>query len=466
MARSLQARLEQEEDSRLAPWAMRSSGATRRHPLPAEGRAVSYRTAFQRDRDRVVYSRAFRRLRQKALAGLLPEYEDHRRNRLTHTLEVAQLARTIGRALGLSEDLVESIALAHDLGQPPFGRAGARSLDDLMTARLDGRGGPDLGDLGGFRRSWQSLRVVDLLEKRYDHPGLNLTDPVREGVAKAAADTGDGIPEDVDGIRRGLPPLFETQVVSLADRMATALSDLDDALQAGAVDVARVERLSAVRRLRQKLGAGYPPGSGRFMKANAIHRGLTHLLVTGAIVHSRRRLDRWAERHDVRASERLAEVADEAVRGDEVGLPPRAEDLLADLEGFLEARVRRGRGPDQVEARGRRVLLGLFAAYHNDPGLLEDHVLLRFRQAAGRPFLRDVAWRDLRDEVDRFYRPSRVFARMVCDYLAGMTDSYALAEHRRLLEMAAVPIPGAEQLKREAHGSGRRASGSERDSEE
>ncbi len=156
MADTIRQRLEKAEDERLAPYALRARGAQRRHPVEDEGRAFDYRTAFQRDRDRIVYSRAFRRLRHKAHAGILPAYEDHRRNRLTHTLEVAQLARTIGRALSLNEDLVEAIALGHDLGQPPFGPAGERALDDLLAGRLDGRGGPGLGDLGGFSRARQA----------------------------------------------------------------------------------------------------------------------------------------------------------------------------------------------------------------------------------------------------------------------------------------------------------------------
>ena len=138
MAESMRKSLERAEDERLAPYALRSADATRRFPIEDEGRAFDYRTSYQRDRDRIVYSRAFRRLRQKAVAGILPAYEDHRRNRLTHTLEVAQVARTIARALRLNEDAVEAIALAHDLGQPPFGPAGERALDDLLAGRRDG----------------------------------------------------------------------------------------------------------------------------------------------------------------------------------------------------------------------------------------------------------------------------------------------------------------------------------------
>src|SRR5580765_6556565 len=245
MAESMRQAMERDEDARLAPYALRSSEATRRHPLEDDGRAFDYRTAYQRDRDRIVYSRAFRRLRHKAIAGILPAYEDHRRNRLTHTLEVTQVARTIGRALRLNEDLIEAVALGHDLGQPPFGPAGVQAIDDLLAGRRDGRGGPGLGTLGGFSTAWQGLRVVDLLEKRYEHPGLNLTDATREGIVKAGSATlaPDSPP---DGLRWGSPPLLEAQVVALAIRLATALHDLDDALQAGTAGLQEVVRLAAV----------------------------------------------------------------------------------------------------------------------------------------------------------------------------------------------------------------------------
>jgi len=441
-------RLERTEDERLVPWATRATGATRRHPSGKEGRAFDYRTHFQRDRDRIVYSRAFRRLRQKAQSGLLPAYEDHRRNRLTHTLEVTQLARTIGRALRLNEDLVEAVALGHDLGQPPFGPAGEQALDDALSGRLDGRGGPGLGDLGGFEREWQSLRVVDRLEKRYAHPGLNLSDPVREGIVKSGPAA--RVPEDeLTGVRPGLPPVFEVQVVVLADRIAGAVHDLDDALQSGAIDIETVERLEAVREIRRKLGDNYRARAGRFMRSNMIHRGLTHLFVTGAILASERTLSRWAESHGVTDAKSFLDTRDETVEGGEVGLFPKTTRLLEKLEAFLDARVRRGFDADRVAGRGRRVVLGLLAAYLADPTLLEPHVLLRFKEIARVRYLRDLPRADIEQEVQTRYRRDPRFIRLLADYVAGMTDAYALAEHARLIEMAAVPIPGAEQLRRE-----------------
>jgi len=439
--------LEKSEEDRLAPVAIRSAGATRRLPVGDEGRAFDYRTAFQRDRDRVVYSRAFRRLRQKAVAGILPAYEDHRRNRLTHTLEVAQVARTIGRALALNEDLIEAVALAHDLGQPPFGPTGARALDDLLSGDRDGRGGPGLGDRGGFDAAWQGLRVVDLLEKRYEHPGLNLTDATREGIVKAG---GGARPpaEAPEGLRAGAAPSFEAQVVALASRLATALHDLDDAVQSGAASLADVERLRAVAELKRKLGARYPQRGGRFVKANTIHRGLTHLLVTGAILGTQQALAKWQTKHRCTTHARFLEIRDDAVTGREVSWTRRGGELVADLERFLEARIRHGHEADQIEARGRRALLGLFAAYFADPGLLDDHVLFRMKELAGVRYLRDLP-HESREREARSYRSDPRFTRLLADHLAAMTDGYALAEHGRLLEMGAVPIPSLEQLRRE-----------------
>ncbi len=448
MAESMRERLERAEDERLVPYAARANRAARRYRTEDEGRAFDYRTSFQRDRDRIVFSRAFRRLRQKAQSGLLPAYEDHRRNRLTHTLDVAQLARIRGRALGLNEDLIEAVALGHDLGQPAFGPAGERALDDLMSGRLDSRGGPALGDLGGFWRGWQGLRVVDRLEKRYEHPGLNLSDAVREGILKSDR-TERRPPEKLEGVRAGLPPLFEVQVVVLADRIAGTLHDLDDALQSGAMSVAAVEQLAAVRELRRKLGRSYRPRAGRFMKANTIHRGLIHLLVTGAILTSGRTLAHWAETHQVTDPDRFDEVRDEALRGAEIGLSEGTQQLLEELEGFVEQRVLRGYEADRVDSRGRHVLLGLFAAYYADPTLLEPHVLLRFKQLARVRYLRDLPQQSVEQEIREHYRGDPRFVRLLADYLSGMTDAYAVEEHARLLEMGAIPIPSVEQLRRE-----------------
>jgi dGTPase len=237
--------------------------------------------------------------------------------------------------------------------------------------------------------------------------------------------------------------------VALADRIASALDDLDDALQAGAVHVEAVERLRAVAALRRKLGARYRPRASRFMKANAIHRGLTHLLVTAAILASDAAVARWAEREGVTDPASFPGAFDRGLPAGLIGLPRATLALLEDLEGFLEGRVRRGREADRVDGQGRRILLGLFMAYVADPTLLDDHVLLRYRETAGVRYLRDLPRESVEAEIAARYRGDPRFARLLADHLAAMTDAYAVAEHRRLLETGAVPIPSAEQLRRE-----------------
>jgi dGTP triphosphohydrolase len=184
------------------------------------------------------------------------------------------------------------------------------------------------------------------------------------------------------------------------------------------------------------------------MKANAIHRGLTHLLVTGAILGAQQSLAKWQTKHKVTSHARFVSLRDEAVTGGEIGWARFGSELVSDLERFLEGRIHRGRDAEQIDARGRRVLLGLFAAYFADPGLLDDQVLFRMKELAGVRYLRDLPLKS-REREARAYRSDPRFSRLLADHLAAMTDTYALAEHARLLEMGAVPIPSLEQLRRE-----------------
>jgi dGTP triphosphohydrolase len=184
------------------------------------------------------------------------------------------------------------------------------------------------------------------------------------------------------------------------------------------------------------------------MKSNAIHRGLTHLLVTGAILGTQQVLAKWIAKHSIGSRGRFLELRDEAVTGREVTWTRGGAELVADLERFLEHRIHAGRETEQVEARGRRAMLGLFGAYFADPGLLDDHVLFRMKDLAGVRYWRDLP-RNSREREARSYRSDPRFTRLLADHLAAMTDTYAVAEHARLLEMGAVPIPSLEQLRRE-----------------
>ncbi len=412
------AALEALEAQTLAPYATRSADATRRYVLVDSGRTLNYRTAFQRDRDRILHSLAFRRLKHKTQV-YVPYEGDHHRTRLTHTLEVAQLSRTIARALGLNEDLVEAMALGHDLGQPPFGAAGRETLAAILagTERLEGIDATVLAASGGFRPNYQSLRVVDRLEQRYDHPGLNLTDAVREGIWKRApVDESLAYPDWVDeGLAPGAAALLEGQVVKLADRLARLTHDLEDGIRAGQVSLHAAERLEIGATVANKLGDSYQTRQGRFGRQNALIRGMIHLLVSDTVVESAGAL-----------------AGDPGAPGVVIKLSGQVSDMADELEGFIEAQVYRSFTVSRLDARARTFLRGLFAAYYRDPLQLDNYVLLRYRTMFGGVYLRDLPADRVSAEVGARYHGKPGFVRLIADHIAGMSDSFALKEYQRL----------------------------------
>jgi dGTPase len=424
------AALEAAEEALLAPYARRSAAATRRYLVRDRGRSLAYRTAFQRDRDRILHSLAFRRLKHKTQV-YVPYEGDHHRTRLTHTLEVAQISRTIARALGLNEDLVEAIALGHDLGQPPFGAAGEETLAALLAGEepIEGIEPAVLAATGGFRPNYQSLRVADRLEQRYDHPGINLTDPVREGIWKCGVlEAGVEYPDWVaEGLAAGEPALLEGQVVKLSDRLARLTHDLEDGIRAGQVHLHAAERLEIGAAVTHKLGEAYRTGSGRFERQNTLIRGMIHLLVSDAVVHSAANLG--AGHDDARV-----------YPDDTVALSPQVATLAAELEAFVETQVYRSFAVSRLDARARTFIRGLFAAYYRDPAQLEDYALLRYRSLTGGTYLRDLPGNRVEAEVATRYHGQPAFLRLIADHIAGMSDSFALKEYERLY----LPFPDAE----------------------
>lgn len=417
--------LEREEDQRLAPWAMRSSLARRAYPLEQEGRLFDYRTEFQRDRDRILHSRAFRRLRLKSAGGAIPPVERYR-DRLTHTLEVSQISRTVARSLGLNEDLVEAIALGHELGAPPFSRAGEMALSTLAGSAA-----------GGFQSNHQSLRVVDLIEKRYSHAGLNMTDATREGILKHAPWSASAHRET--GLHPGHAPFFEAQVVAVVEQVTSVIQDLDDGLRAGDLDPAAVEGLPIMKELLRRIehpvlrGAKTRRGRGAlFMRANVLNRGLTHLFVTGIIQQSSRSIRSWAKTNTVESLESFL-AAREHLKPGTIGLSPPVTRLYDGLRSFVERQLHQGAWLSAVAARARHILSGIFHALTGDPRLADDYLLLRFREECGGAYLRDVAPGNMEKEIVRRYRANRKFARLVIDHIAGMTDMFAIAEYERLV---------------------------------
>lgn len=372
--------IEERERQILAPYAAKSVEAgSRRYSEPEH----PLRTAFQRDRDRVIHSTAFRRLRHKTQVYVSDEGDVYR-TRLTHTMETAQIARTIARALGLNEDLTEVLALAHDLGHPPFGHAGEEALEELMK------------EFGGFEHNLQSLRVVDRLERRYPgFPGLNLTWTVRESIRKHSVKTRYPIEAE---FRPDWAPLLECGVADLADRIAYVSHDVDDALRAGLVSLEKLEGTelwqAALEETRRR-----NPGLGAEMTARQGVKQIIDMLVSDVVVETERRLTEGGIRDvaDVRSAKQPIVAFSEPMR-------VRVDTFY----NFLMANVYRDYRVVRMAEKGKRFLAMLFRAFVERPSQMPP----QFQEHA-------------RD-------PSVGRERAVCDYLAGMTDRYAQEEVRRL----------------------------------
>ncbi|MFB3153693.1 MAG: deoxyguanosinetriphosphate triphosphohydrolase [Candidatus Acidiferrales bacterium] len=375
----------------LAPYAMdvaRSQG--RRHAEPAH----PYRDDYHRDRDRIIHSRAFRRLEAKTQV-FTRRFSDHFRNRLTHTLEVAQIARTIARALGLNEELCEALALVHDIGHPPFGHAGERKLDALMGAH---------GDV--FDHNLHALRMVESFEQRYAaFPGLNLTFEVREGIVKHSRDyRPDAHPELAEYRLEERPPL-EAQLIDLADEIAYNTADLDDGYEA---KLLRPEMMHAevpvFRGLLDQAVSRYPQAAEK-LQFNEALKSLIDRLTSDLIEHTRSQLtaNHVASLEAVRASPRRLVVFSPAV----------AEEKRV-LKEFLYRRLYHHPQITEERERAVKVLEELFAFFVQQPERLPRAYAAQAKT-----------------------QPAH---RVACDYLAGMTDTYVFRVHRDLLgDLASQP---------------------------
>ncbi len=373
--------IEKQEDERLAPWALRSRASRGR--LFAEP-SHPYRTEFQRDRDRVLHSSAFRRLQHKTQVLPYPG-GDHFRNRLTHTLEVSQIARTVARALGLNEDLTEAIVLAHDIGHPPFGHAGERVLNDLMR------------DHGGFEHNRQSLRIVDVIETRSDrHTGLNLSFETRAGLLKHGSDF-PRYPHPVALPSGGPGPSLEAQVANLSDEIAYHTHDIDDGLRAGLLDWDALTELSLWRRALARAGEGGDT-ERRVLRSRATVN-LIDILATDLIETTAAKL-----RGSGIASPAEAAAANEALAGFSEAV--RAE--TRDAARFLMKNFYRHTQVVRMSAKAERILRNLWSAYEAEPAQLPKRVIAR---PGDEPLQRAIA-----------------------DYVAGMTDRFAMDEHHKLFD--------------------------------
>jgi dGTPase len=362
----------------LAPYAMHSEQSRGRRHAEAEH---AYRSAYQRDRDRIVHSAAFRRLMYKTQV-LVNHYSDHHRTRLTHTLEVAQISRTVARRLGLNEDLTEAIALAHDLGHPPFGHAGEEALNECMARH------------GGFEHNRHGLRIVEELEHRYPgFPGLNLTWEVRESLAHHSKRP------EAEEVRQYLTdgqPFLEAQVVDAADSLAYDTHDLDDALTVGLVTASDLRDVAFWRVTEEQLKNRYGALSADELQP-AMIRGLIDWQVNDLLENTCANLENQHIRNlaDVRRCRKLI-----------VSPGPELFALKQEFEEFLKNRVYRHYRVMRMTAKAQRFLRAMFAEYVQAP----EQMPSKYAQRVPRCGLELT----------------------VCDYLAGMTDRFAQDEYLRL----------------------------------
>lgn len=367
----------------LAPFATFSDASPGRR-VPEEPHP--YRGCFQRDRDRIVHSRSFRRLEYKTQV-FLNGAGDHYRTRLTHTIEVAAASRSLARIFGANEDLTEAVALAHDLGHPPFGHAGERTLHDLMHGA------------GGFDHNRQALRVVDMLEKKYPgFDGLNLTWDLRAGLIKAR---GRDDAAFLDGIPLGRSPSFEAQIADLADDLVYTCHDLDDGLEAGLIREPDIEAACSLwRRIREDVASTCPDLAAERRRAYMI-RTLFDGLVENVVAHTARRLEAF----DVRSA------ADVRALGEPlVGFADAAAGEVRELRHFLYRNLYGHPEIAAVNARATEILRNLFRHCLAHPEDMGAGSVTRLRREGAE--------------------------RVVCDYIAGMTDRYAFEEHARLCRPA------------------------------
>lgn len=386
----------------IAPWAA-DPAAGRGRLIPE--RTSPTRTEFQRDRDRIIHSTAFRRLAHKTQV-FVPHEGDHYRTRLTHTIEVGQIARALSRALGLDDDLAEALALAHDLGHTPFGHTGEEALEGRLTAH------------GGFDHNAQALRIVTRLERRYaTYDGLNLSWETLEGLVKHNGPMAGphalpryarrGVPREILDFDAGFPldlssfASAEAQAAAISDDIAYNAHDLDDGLRAGLFDVADLREVDLLRDILDEIDRLHP-GLERPRVIHEIGRRVITRFVEDAIVESRRRLEEAAPQsvHDVRRAGRSLISFSEAYRAAD-----------AALKAYLYPHMYRHDRIMKVRAEAAAVVERLFDHYAAAPESLPREWGERARRASG--------------------NESHVL-RILTDYIAGMTDRYALAEHRKL----------------------------------
>jgi len=370
------------EDNSLASYAMKSYNTRgRRHPETEH----PYRSCYQRDRDRIVHSAAFRRLEYKTQVFVNHE-GDYYRTRLTHTLEVAQIARTIANSLRLNVDLTEAIALAHDLGHTPFGHSGEDALDGLMS------------DSGGFNHNLQGLRVVDMLEERYlDFPGLNLTWEVREGIIKHSSAFDRAC--SVEDLNPHEMPSLEAQIIDIADEIAYDNHDIDDGLTSGLLKESDFSKVKLWDNLIKSIPSGRDLARKPGLKKYLMIRSLIDIQVTDLIQEAERRI----KKYKIRSSSQARRLDEKIISFSDKMLARREP-----MRGLLVERLYHHYRVMRMSIKAKKFIEELFNFYVERPKALPTEIQNRI--------------------------PADGLKRAVCDYIAGMTDRYALDEYKKLFD--------------------------------
>ena len=377
--------LEEIEDQTLAPYGIRSKDSKGRK-YPEE--EADYRTSFQRDRERVIHTTAFRRLEYKTQVFINHE-GDYYRTRLTHSIEVAQIGRSVARTLGANEDLVETICLAHDIGHPPFGHSGETALARLMKEH------------GGFNHNQQSLRVVTQLENRYpDFPGLNLSWEVLEGMVKHETDYDIADAQDYDPELRGS---LEAQIANIADELAYTSHDLDDGLRSGMITPSQLDGIALWEIVNESLGRRRSETLDDLSRHQIIRR-----LISFEITDLIQSIDRYLRKSGVSSSLDLQKLP--------FNVAGFSEDMYRrnrELKDFLFNKLYRHHRVVRMSGKAERIITDIFTMYQSTPAALPESV--------------------------QEFIPQRGLERVICDYIAGMTDRFAIDEHLRLFDPQSLP---------------------------
>ena len=376
--------MEKMEDEMLAPYAVHASRSRGRKYPESE---PDYRTCFQRDRDRILHTTAFRRLEYKTQVFI--NYEgDYYRTRLTHTLEVTQIGRTIARAMGANEDLVETVCMAHDLGHPPFGHSGESILNQLMQG------------FGGFNHNHQSYRIVTEIEQRYPQfPGLNLTWEVLEGIVKHETEYDKTDALDFDSHLKGH---LEAQITNVADELAYTSHDLDDGLRSGMITTDMLADIELWNIVADKMKVNSCQLDD--LTRHSIIRELIGLEVDSMIAHSSERLDKSGVKT-------LAEL--QSLPYTIIGFDENMQHRNRILKDFLYHKMYRNYRVVRMQKKAERVLSELFTAYRDEPLMLPLHFQNQIEQKGKE--------------------------QTICDYLAGMTDRFAVDEYQKLFDPMLLP---------------------------